>query len=432
MAQEPPMAQEPITESWLIARYATPDPALDSGPLAGVLDVAWAQIGQAYGDASCIPALLRAILGPTFHHRELAIQLLYSAVWHQGTIYHASAAVLPFLTQMLGYTDDFGKTVCLDLIAIIAQSSVQMTSSMPTESDIRLRMPWLVKEGMTIEAYRLEERAVGQDCYAAALVGVPAYLRLLDAPDHEVAAFARHTLSLLADAASATIPPLLERLGSDESDMRGHTLLALDALAQPGAAGAALFEPLLPHEPSAALRQILALAIFRRRGAQAAPEVIEMVLDTCAALGPSSRNADGAWATDARLFPQPWQIDRAEALADALAAAGPDLLQRGLQAAANDDVAFCLALRLLDLVFERTVRRISSQHSWAGDGRRKIHYPASAKAAPLSSPQLAPQQADALGAVLASSPLWQIESDVLGCYGLPASRAGLRAFLAGR
>jgi hypothetical protein len=61
--------------------------------------VSWADLKHAYGDASDVPALLRRLGSDDAGDREGALYDLYGTIWHQGSVYSATAAAVPFLVQ---------------------------------------------------------------------------------------------------------------------------------------------------------------------------------------------------------------------------------------------------------------------------------------------------------------------------------------------
>lgn len=60
----------------------------------------WASFSHAYGSAEDLPDLLRALGGTDEEAAEEALSELYGSVLHQGTVYSASAEVVPFLAGM--------------------------------------------------------------------------------------------------------------------------------------------------------------------------------------------------------------------------------------------------------------------------------------------------------------------------------------------
>lgn len=68
--------------------------------LDGIHDIDWASLTHAYGSAEEVPALLRALRSPDAEERRTALDRFYSAVHHQGSVYPATAASLPFLFEL--------------------------------------------------------------------------------------------------------------------------------------------------------------------------------------------------------------------------------------------------------------------------------------------------------------------------------------------
>jgi hypothetical protein len=87
-----------MTPRALVGRYeSAPDPPV----LTGLGDADWSAVTHAHGPATDVPALLRAAVSDDPDHRDFAWQLLFETVWHQGTVYPASSAVVPFLYRLL-------------------------------------------------------------------------------------------------------------------------------------------------------------------------------------------------------------------------------------------------------------------------------------------------------------------------------------------
>ena len=63
-------------------------------------DIPWAQLGHAYGEASDVPPLLRALSSTNRQQREEAWYALYGNLYHQGTVYEATAYAVPFLLEL--------------------------------------------------------------------------------------------------------------------------------------------------------------------------------------------------------------------------------------------------------------------------------------------------------------------------------------------
>jgi hypothetical protein len=62
-------------------------------------EIDWAHRSHAFGEASNVPTLLRAVAeGGT--GADEAISELFNTVWHQGTVYDASSAAVPYLGEL--------------------------------------------------------------------------------------------------------------------------------------------------------------------------------------------------------------------------------------------------------------------------------------------------------------------------------------------
>ncbi|MFF0304725.1 hypothetical protein ACFYTV_28955 [Streptomyces sp. NPDC004562] len=66
----------------------------------GIYDIDWASLSHAYGSAEEVPSLLWALRSQSSDERRAALDRFYSAVHHQGSVYPATAASLPFLLEL--------------------------------------------------------------------------------------------------------------------------------------------------------------------------------------------------------------------------------------------------------------------------------------------------------------------------------------------
>ncbi|MGW7312380.1 hypothetical protein [Streptomyces sp. NPDC054854] len=69
--------------------------------LDGIDDIDWAELEHAYGRADDVPDLLRAAGSADARVREEASDELHSSLCHQGTVYSATAAAVPFLARLV-------------------------------------------------------------------------------------------------------------------------------------------------------------------------------------------------------------------------------------------------------------------------------------------------------------------------------------------
>ena len=64
-------------------------------------EIDWSTLVHAYGEASDVPGLIRALVSPDAEERDSAYGELFANIWHQGTVYEASVHALPFLIDLL-------------------------------------------------------------------------------------------------------------------------------------------------------------------------------------------------------------------------------------------------------------------------------------------------------------------------------------------
>ena len=88
--------------------------------LGGLDSIDWDSLQDAYGSARNVPDHLRALLSNDDAIRAKALDQLFSTVYHQGTIYSASAHVVPFLVELLEAPEVQDKPCILLLLAGIA------------------------------------------------------------------------------------------------------------------------------------------------------------------------------------------------------------------------------------------------------------------------------------------------------------------------
>ena len=74
-------------------------PGMAEFPLDGLDRVNWARLKHAYGPATDVPAMLRELAGDG--DASQAFDQLFTSLNHQGSVYSATSAAIPFLIQIL-------------------------------------------------------------------------------------------------------------------------------------------------------------------------------------------------------------------------------------------------------------------------------------------------------------------------------------------
>jgi hypothetical protein len=80
--------------------------------------VNWAALEHAYGKANDVPQQIRDLFSSEQKQRADAIHDLYGNIWHQGTVYEATAYAVPFLAGVLV---NGPRDVRVDLLALLAE-----------------------------------------------------------------------------------------------------------------------------------------------------------------------------------------------------------------------------------------------------------------------------------------------------------------------
>lgn len=89
--------------------------------LAKIYDVDWSALKHAHGEASDFPILINAALSDDEKDREFALKLLHETIWHQGSIYQATAFAVPFIAELIKSPDITNHADFANLFASIAQ-----------------------------------------------------------------------------------------------------------------------------------------------------------------------------------------------------------------------------------------------------------------------------------------------------------------------
>ena len=90
----------------------------------GIHDIDWASLTHAYGSAEEVPSLLRALRSPDAEERRKALDRFYGAVHHQGSVYPATAASLPFLFELAVDSDTPDRASVVALLVSIGRESL--------------------------------------------------------------------------------------------------------------------------------------------------------------------------------------------------------------------------------------------------------------------------------------------------------------------
>lgn len=181
----------------------------------------WTALTHAYGPATDLPALIRGLAAESLEEMDVALSDLFGNIWHQGTVYPASAAALPFLYELLDAPGVPDPSRVAFLIASIADGSVYLTRRV---SDDKERAMWeriLAKQGKTLEGQLAEEAATMAAVRAGVSAGLPRLVRFLNDPEPAVRREVAIALGHHPEHASWLLPAIADALAvEDDPDVR--------------------------------------------------------------------------------------------------------------------------------------------------------------------------------------------------------------------
>lgn len=237
-----------LTPPELVTLYSSaPDPP----SLHGLGEVDWSAVGHAYGAAVDVPALLRAFVADVPGHREFATQLLFQTIWHQGTVYEATATVVPFLYRLLEADGVPNKSLVADLIAAVTDGHSYLAVHDRTPEQVAEVQACLAANVDTPDidlARELRHVAAVKRAVAARLDILYPYLR---DPEPGVRRAVALAVGLLPEQAARSLPELRAALQDEQEEyareMLEEAIQRLESAVSDGATGTEGVQP--PHLP---------------------------------------------------------------------------------------------------------------------------------------------------------------------------------------
>lgn len=200
----------------------------------GIDAIAWSEIQHAYGPATDVPKTLRALIGPDEAVREQAIADLFHSICHQGTVYGATSAAVPFIARIArdGQMSDAHRQLLVGLLAYIAAG----------------RGYWLVHEPLSAPD--------------------------LTRPTADILAREGREVAAAREAVADEFPALVERLGGDNARMDWNLAFAASQVGTTGAIAIPLLDALAARTAEPHLRSALSLTRELAEGT-GRPDIVE-------------------------------------------------------------------------------------------------------------------------------------------------------------
>ena len=185
----------------------------------------WQNLHHAYGAASDVPDLLRALVSNDEETRRDVMYELYGNIWHQGTVYEASSYTVPFLIELLGHESIQRKGDILRLLASIASGSSYKAVH---QSALARILGEEFVQNPQYEAEMQQELGWVQQAHIAVAGAIQLYLQLLEHDDPEVRVCVSYLLLSLPEYARDSAPTLQRCLQKEKNpQVRASLLLAI-------------------------------------------------------------------------------------------------------------------------------------------------------------------------------------------------------------
>jgi hypothetical protein len=173
----------------------------------------WGSVQHCNGPANNIPKLLQDLLSNDKKTQSSAILQLFDNIWHHGTVYEATAPVVPFLYEILENPSCYERFSIVWLLGVIANGTSNLPVQHSEKKNLEIEMIW------------------AKNAHIAVRQGVKTILGLLDDKDKDLRLPVVLLLTLLPEEA-AQITPVLSSILSIEknSEVRAGLGLALALL----------------------------------------------------------------------------------------------------------------------------------------------------------------------------------------------------------
>jgi hypothetical protein len=262
--------------------------------------VPWSDLTRAYGAAVDTPEHLLALLADDPEERRRAVDALWPSICHQGTVYEASCAVVPFLIRIMREGPPDGRQSVLYLLAGLAHRDTYAHRNgrklyvkyiHDSEHGKNDRHAWWSNEAYLRDGGDYQDVRWMVRAHRLTLEGLPDYLILLNSDDRDIVLASLHLLAAFQEA-SERIVPEIDRLlpafhieGEQAQVLEAEALLTLAALLPPESPlWRRHLDRLVPRGQSRPLVRYAAAAALARYRPEATPqegasELVEAVVE---------------------------------------------------------------------------------------------------------------------------------------------------------
>lgn len=227
--------------------------------LEGLEKIPWYRLSHAYDDATNVPEAIRNLANNDEEKYEQSMEVLWNHLYHQGTIFEATAYAVPFLIELLQEPSCQKKADILHYLAHLG------TGNSYLEVHQHMIMNEEYKASDQFQETLAQEQNWVNNTYNAVIAGVPVYLQLLTDNDAILQNHAAYTLGACSQKADKILPSLHERLVVD-TDVQARASMIF-CLALLGSDKEKLFlQELLENESSSMIRVVIARCLCHTMG----------------------------------------------------------------------------------------------------------------------------------------------------------------------
>ncbi|MEO1618995.1 MAG: HEAT repeat domain-containing protein [Planctomycetota bacterium] len=186
-------------------------------PLKSLDSVDWHSLHHAYGEADDVPELIRGLYSSDVSMQRRSLQDLFGNIWHQGTVYEATAEAVPFLVDALKRAPQAVRPGVASLLACIADGTGYLAVHAQNESSRSMWEQILETQGKKLYEEQSREQETLKRVRIATEPAIPLLIPFLSDPDAEVRSCIPSAFKAYPKLASETVP-LLEAALKNEAD----------------------------------------------------------------------------------------------------------------------------------------------------------------------------------------------------------------------
>ena len=188
----------------------------------GLDEIDWEELNHAYGSAGDVPDQLRGLASEDEVRCREAMYACWQNIWHQGTVYEATAYTVPFLVALAAAPEVQVRKEILNLLVHIANGS--------SYHDVHQHLPHSgerTRQHPDFEETLARELGWVERARAAVAAGAPTYLDLLDDPDPEVWGWGISLLTRCERTLAPFLPGLRDRFAIAQDAYLAAAMLKL-------------------------------------------------------------------------------------------------------------------------------------------------------------------------------------------------------------